>query len=150
MINESFLNNIGGKNAILKKQIIALCVNEGDYSIADLSKELNTSIPTITKLVGELIEEGFIVDMGKQGTNGGRRPSIYGLNPSAGYFVGIDVRNDLIGIAVTNFKGQIADVTVELPFSLHTNEESLRQLCRMVKDHLTGRTSLSRWSWPTE
>lgn len=137
MINESFLNNIGGKNAILKKQIIALCVNEGDYSIADLSKELNTSIPTITKLVGELIEEGFIVDMGKQGTNGGRRPSIYGLNPSAGYFVGIDVRNDLIGIAVTNFKGQIADVTVELPFSLHTNEESLRQLCRMVKDHLT-------------
>ena len=48
MTNESFLNNIGGKNAILKKQIIALCVNEGDYSIADLSKELNTSIPTIT------------------------------------------------------------------------------------------------------
>ena len=137
MINESFLNNIGGKNAILKKQIIALCVNEGDYSIADLSKELNTSIPTITKLVGELIEEGFIVDMGKQGTNGGRRPSIYGLNPSAGYFVGIDVRNDLIGIAVTNFKGQIADVTVELPFSLHNTEESLRQLCCMVKEHLT-------------
>ena len=136
MMNESFLNNTGGKNAILKKQIIALCVNEGDYSIADLSKELNTSIPTITKLVGELIEEGFIVDMGKQGTNGGRRPSIYGLNPSAGYFVGIDVRNNDIGVAITNFKGQIADVTVEFPFCIRNTEESLRELCKIVKEHL--------------
>lgn len=135
-MNESFLNNTGGKNAILKKQIIALCVNEGDYSIADLSKELNTSIPTITKLVGELIEDGFIVDMGKQGTNGGRRPSIYGLNPSAGYFVGIDVRNNDIGVAITNFKGQIADVTVEFPFCIRNTEESLRELCKIVKEHL--------------
>ncbi len=136
MMNGSFLNNTGGKNAILKKQIIALCVNEGDYSIADLSKELSTSIPTITKLVGELIEEGFIVDMGKQGTNGGRRPSIYGLNPSAGYFVGIDVRKENIGIAVTNFKGQIVDVTIEYPFILRNSEESLKELCETVKDHL--------------
>lgn len=136
MTNESFLNNIGGKNAILKKQIIALCVNEGDYSIADLSKELNTSIPTITKLVGELIEEGFIVDMGKQGTNGGRRPSIYGLNPSAGYFVGIDVRKEDLGVAITNFKGQIADITIEVPFKFRNTEDSLRELCRMVREHL--------------
>ena len=136
MTNESFLNNIGGKNAILKKQIIALCVNEGDYSIADLSKELNTSIPTITKLVGELIEEGFIVDMGKQGTTGGRRPSIYGLNPSAGYFVGIDVRKDSIGIAVTDFKGQITDVVSDVQFTLLNTESSLRELCGTVKDYL--------------
>ena len=82
-MKRSFLRNIDGKNSILKKKIIALCINEGDYSLADLSKELNTSIPTITKLVGELMDEGFLVDMGKLGTNGGRRPSIYGLNPSA-------------------------------------------------------------------
>ena len=83
-MNGSFLNNIEGKNSILKRRIINLCIDEGDYSLADLSKELNTSIPTITKLVGELIEEGFLEDMGKQGTAGGRRPSIYGLSPSAG------------------------------------------------------------------
>ena len=99
----SFLNNIDGKNAFLKKSIIALCINEGDYSLADLSKELNTSVPTITKLVGELIDEGFLTDMGKQGTSGGRRPSIYGLNPSAGYFVGTEVRRNSISVAVTNF-----------------------------------------------
>ena len=75
----SFLNNIEGKSSILKQKILGLCINDGDYSIAELSKELNTSIPTITKLVGELIEDGFLEDRGKLGTSGGRRPSIYGL-----------------------------------------------------------------------
>ena len=57
MMNSSFLSNIDGKNAVLKQQIPDLCINDGDYSIADLSKEMNTSVPTITKLVGELIED---------------------------------------------------------------------------------------------
>lgn len=135
-MNDTFLQNINGKNGILKRQIIALCVNEGDYSLADLSKELNTSIPTITKLVGELIDEGIIVDMGKQGTNGGRRPSIYGLNPSAGYFVGIDVRKASLGIAVTNFKGRLVDFSAEIPFRLCNSEESLKELCETIRKHL--------------
>ena len=133
-MNGTFLSNIDGKNAILKKHMIALCINEGDYSIADLSKELNTSIPTITKLVGELIEEGFLVDMGKQGTNGGRRPSIYGLNPSAGYLVGTEVSRKSISVAVTNFKGQLIEYQEGVPFSLGNSEESFRELCR----HITG------------
>ncbi len=72
MMNNSFLSNIDGKNAVLKQQILGLCINDGDYSIADLSKEMNTSVPTITKLVGELIEDGFITEFGKIGTGGGR------------------------------------------------------------------------------
>lgn len=130
----SFLSSIDGRNSILKKKIIALCINDGDYSLADLSKELNTSIPTITKLVGELIDEGFLVDMGKQGTTGGRRPSIYGLNPSAGYLVGTEVRRKSISVAVTNFKGQLIDYYKEVPFVLKNSEESFRELCKLVTD----------------
>ncbi len=132
----TFLNNIDGKNGSLKKKIIARCINDGDYSIADLSKELNTSIPTITKLVGELIDEGFIVDMGKIGTNGGRRPSIYGLNPSAGYFVGTDVRKSAFSIAITDFKGQLMDYYENVPFILKATEESFSELCDCITSHL--------------
>lgn len=41
----SFLDNIEGKGAIMKQQILRLCINDGDFSIAELSKELNSSIP---------------------------------------------------------------------------------------------------------
>ena len=36
-MNYSFLNNLDGKNAILQQKILGLCVNEGNYSLADLS-----------------------------------------------------------------------------------------------------------------
>ena len=136
-MNNTFFSNIDGKNSILKKQIISLCINEDGYSIADLSKELNTSIPTITKLVGELMDEGFLVDMGKQGTNGGRRPSIYGLNPSAGFFVGTDIKKESISIAVTDFKGHIIDYLEEMPFTVENSETSFRALCTTVRKYLS-------------
>ena len=97
----SFLKNHDVKNFQLKKKILGHCINEGNFSLADLSKEINISIPTTTKLIEELMEEGFIEDMGKQDTNGGRRPSIFGLNPSAGYFVGTDIERSSISIAIT-------------------------------------------------
>ena len=133
-MNGTFLNNIDGKNSILKQRILGLCIDEGDYSLADLSKDLNTSIPTITKLVGELIEEGFLEDMGKQGTAGGRRPSIYGLSPSAGYFVGVDIRRENISVAITNFKGHTVDYHESIPFTLESSETSIRNLSRDIKN----------------
>lgn len=136
-MNNSFLYNLEGKNSILKQRILGLCVNEDSYSLADLSKELGTSIPTITKIVGELIDEGYLEDMGKQVTNGGRKPSIYGLNPSAGYFLGIDIRKNDFSIAVTNFKGQIVDLQEDICFALRNTEESCIELCDMVKEHIS-------------
>ena len=136
-MSNSFPNRIDGKNSVLKRQILSLCINEGDYSLADLSKELNTSIPTITKLVGELMDEGFLIDMGKQGTNGGRRPSMYGLNPSSGYFIGIDIRKDKVSVAVTDFKGQLVDYLEEMPFIVESNEKSFRRLCNEIKHYLS-------------
>lgn len=121
-----------GKNSSLKKQILNLCINEGDFSLSDLSKELNTSIPTITKLVGELIDEGFLEEVGKMDTSGGRRPSIYGLNPSAGYFVGIDVRRKFISVAVTDFKGTLLNFEERVGFQIQNSEESFREMCRLI------------------
>lgn len=132
----NFRNNIDGKNAALKQKILGLCINDGDYSLADLSKELGTSIPTITKLVGELLDEGLLEDMGKMGTNGGRRPNIYGLNPAAGFFVGVDIRRKNIGFAVTDFKGSVITYQENIIFAVQNSEESFRQMCHVIEDCL--------------
>lgn len=137
-MDRSLLYSIDTGISGMKKKLIALCINDGDYSIADLSKELGVSIPTITKLVGELIEDGLLEDMGKQNTNGGRRPSIYGLNPSAGYFVGIETRKEHITIAIINFKGQVIYYNEDIPFVTENSEESFRQLCRMAKENIAS------------
>lgn len=130
----TFLKQHDGKNLLLKKKILGRCIDEGNFSLADLSKELNISIPTTTKLIEELMEVGFIEDMGKQDTNGGRRPSIYGLNPSAGYFVGTNIEKSTISIAITDFKGQIVAFHQDIPFKVENSVDSFKELCGAIKE----------------
>ncbi|MBQ5416813.1 MAG: ROK family protein, partial [Bacteroidales bacterium] len=104
------------------------------YSIAEISNEIGTSIPTSTKLVQELIAEGFLQDLGKQGTSGGRRPSIFGLNPNAGYFVGVDVARRHFHVAITDFKGNLECFVQDIEFVLQSNADSFKEICSIVKN----------------
>lgn len=134
---ETFLTDSNSKSSAIKRQILDLCIKHDTYSIADFSKDLGISVPTITKLIGELISEGFIQDEGKIGTSGGRRPSIYGLNPDAGYFVGIDVARHHFHIAVTDFKGKLLTNIADIEFVLESTAQSFRDICKLVKEKVT-------------
>ena len=130
----TFLDKKDNKNSILKKTILRLCIQNGEYSIAALSEQINTSVPTVTKLIGELMDEGFMIELGKSGTSGGRRPSIYGLNPEAGYFVGLDIRHTHASIAVTDFKGGLVCHEDDIPFILEIDEACLHSIAKNIRD----------------
>jgi len=61
------------KMARLKKNVIQQLMLEEGTTIADICKETEFSIPTVTKVVVELIEEGIAFEKGKIDTAGGRR-----------------------------------------------------------------------------
>lgn len=121
----------GKKSALLKREILRRYMIHGGESIADLSRELGLSVPTLTKVIGELIEEDFVCDLGKQGATGGRRPSIYGLNPTAGYFMGVDIRRDVIDMGVINFRGDML-MSRQYDFSIENTRQSLDDLCARI------------------
>ena len=82
------LKGITHKNSIIKRNIIAHMAVNGECTLSELTKELHISVPTITKLVQELVDENIVTDLGKVETPGGRRPNIFGLANSAIYFAG--------------------------------------------------------------
>jgi len=129
---------LGSKNALLKINIIKYYINNGENTLADLGKEMDLSVPTVTKLVGELIEEGYVVDFGKQETNGGRRPNIYGVNPDSGYFIGVDIKKFRINIALINFKGEMIESKFSIPFNYENTQESFDQLCNIINSFVEG------------
>lgn len=131
-----FLYNSEEKNSQIKREILRSCIRHKHCSIADLSKALGISVPTVTKFVAELIEGGFLQDEGKIGTNGGRRPSIYGLNPSAGYFLGVDVARQHFHIAVSDFKGDIILFIQDIEFVLEANADSFRNMCTLIREEV--------------
>ncbi|WP_106829612.1 ROK family transcriptional regulator [Parabacteroides pacaensis] len=123
------------KNIALKKRIIQYLIMSGNTSIADISKEIELSVPTVTKLVMELLEAGYLLDSGKQDTNGGRKPNIYGLNPDSGYFVGIDIQKKRVLLALADFNGKIIDQEI-IPYRLENTAEALDELCNIINSYL--------------
>ncbi|SEG15248.1 MULTISPECIES: ROK family transcriptional regulator [Parabacteroides] len=135
--NFSFTDS-NSKNAALKKRIIQYLILSGNSSIADISKEMELSVPTVTKLIMELLEDGYLLDSGKQNTNGGRKPNIYGLNPESGYFVGVDVQRKRVLLATIDFNGKIIDQNDIIPYILENTPEALEQLCSIIETYINN------------
>jgi glucokinase-like ROK family protein len=127
---------IGSKNAMLKKRIIKYYINNGSFTITDLSKELDLSVPTITKLILEMCDDGYIDDLGKLETSGGRPPILYGLNPASGYFIGVDIKKFSIDIGLINFKGDIIDLKMNIPYKFENTVEAMNDLCKLVTNFI--------------
>lgn len=122
----------GSKNALFKKRIITHYIYNGSSTITDLAKELDLSIPTVTKFICEMCDDGYINDYGKLETSGGRYPSLYGLNPESGYFIGIDIKKIAINIGLINFKGDMIELKMNVPFKFENTQESLEELCKLT------------------
>lgn len=133
-MNHQFLKELekGSKNAILKKRIITHYIYNGSSTITDLSKQLDLSVPTVTKLVGEMCDDGYTIDYGKQVTSGGRHPSLYGLNPASGYFIGVDLKSSGVNIGLMNFKGDMVELKMNMPYFFENSLHGLDELCKLV------------------
>ena len=124
------------KNKSLKKDIINQLDEDGDLTIADLSRELNISTPKITSLVNELIDEGLLQDLGKIDSTGGRRASIYGLVNDACYFIGVDVKRYYINIGLLDFKKHLVSVHEKIPYPLENTQQSLTALIDTIRNFI--------------
>lgn len=125
------------KNSLLKKSILAFLARNEGATIADLSGKLNISIPTVTKLVAELKEEGYLMDHGKIETAGGRRPNVFGLAADAFYFLGVDVRRRRLDFVLVDFKGNILNEKHSVPFVLKNTQEALEQVCQETEQFIS-------------
>lgn len=126
----------GAKNALTKKRIISYFMMNRSSTLPDLAKELELSIPTVTKIVMELCDEGLVANYGKVETSEGRPPTIYGLDANGGYFIGVNIRHFGVDMGVINFIGDlIGDVRVE-PVQIPNTKEGLQQLCAMIKEFI--------------
>jgi predicted NBD/HSP70 family sugar kinase len=126
----------GTKEALIKKKVILYAIQNGTGTIAELAKELDMSVPTTTKIINEMCLNGSIYECGKLETNGGRHPSLYGLNPDAAYFVGVDVKQFMVNVALIDFKGEMLDLNMDVPYELKNTPEALNKLIVIIRSFI--------------
>ena len=101
------LNDVKSKN---KHLVLDLVKSKGIISRADLSRLTGLTRATISALTSELIEEGFLKELGigdsKKG-KGGRKPVLLSLDGDKRLFLGIDLHWDFFQLAISNINGEI-------------------------------------------
>lgn len=125
------------KNALLKKQLLNLFAKNGNATVADLCKYLNVSTPKINELLNDLMEHGLVKDYGKIEGGVGRKPNLYGLEPSSANFVGIEVKRDTVNIAMMDFSENFIHFQENVPYKLENSLEALEELCTIIDKFLT-------------
>lgn len=122
----------------IKKNIINYFLSNGKNSISELSKELELSVPTVTKLINSLTNDGLVSDFGKVQTPEGRHPNFYGLNPESAYFLGVDLSKYHVNLALMDFSGDIIQLTQNISYYYENSKQALDTLCQIIEKFLSS------------
>lgn len=95
---QSPLSLVDRKKRTSYTKILNFLYKNGSTSIAGLAKELHSSVPSITAILAELIENAWVIETGAAKTKSGRRPVFYDLNGAKKNILVVDVN-----IYETNF-----------------------------------------------
>ena len=121
---------------MFRQTIIKRLLSNGNATITELSAELQSSVPTVTKAVNELLSEGYMIDMGKITNSGGRRPSLYSINPTCAYFMGVEVNIANLSIGLQNIKNEFVSIEMRTSFILKNTQESLMEFCEILNSFI--------------
>ncbi len=92
-------------------QILNYLFENGSSSIAELSKKLNTSVPSVTAFLAELIDEKWVLEEGAGKTKSGRRPVFYNLNKNKFKTLVIDINIVSTRLIATNLANEFEVLT---------------------------------------
>ncbi|SMC23852.1 Sugar kinase of the NBD/HSP70 family, may contain an N-terminal HTH domain [Clostridium acidisoli DSM 12555] len=102
-----------------QKKIIQMLYRKNQLTKQVIAQNLKISIPTVISNVRELIERGFLDEIGVAESSGGRKPVIVRFLPDARYSFGVLITKEQVRIILTNLKfdimaEKIFDITDEV------------------------------------
>ena len=111
--------------SINKKLVFRTIAEEAPISRAGIKQRTQLAATTVSNLVDEYIEQGFLYESGLTQTNAvGRRSMMLTVNREGGFFLILDVRRDRIAAFVYDLQlGQRADFMLK-----YTSEDELYRL----------------------
>lgn len=130
-LSEKNTSGVAYKSHSLKRRIVALMAENGLMTVSELAAITSVSTPTISKLLNDLIDEGYVQDMGKVETPGGRRPCSFSLVSSAGYFMGVEVGEDCLRFALSDLNRNIIG-TSQIDFATRSTPDTIDKIVAQI------------------
>lgn len=94
---------------INRSAILEIIRRESPISRSAIAERLDVSLPTVMRIVDELIEEGFVRPQGSTEWSGGRRRPLLEFNAESFVVVGVDMGGTKFYGAISDLGGNILD-----------------------------------------
>jgi predicted NBD/HSP70 family sugar kinase len=116
--------------SLILQQVFA----DGPASRADLARATGLTRVTVSDLVGSLIQDGLLGELGAPAeTKVGKPPTLVGLLPDAAHIVALDLSpEDRLAGAVLDLVGQVK-ARAEVPLDGASGEEAVRLVVRLAR-----------------
>ncbi|MBN2796752.1 MAG: ROK family protein [Clostridia bacterium] len=126
-----------GKPGLLKKinkgLILKLLLKEKEISRSQLAKATGLALPSIMRLVDELISEQLVSEIGKGESSGGRKPAMLTLNGDAMYFIGVEIAIDTT-VVLTNMLGDVMGMKKSKQMAFDSPEKMLHTIVFYIEE----------------
>jgi len=131
------------KIQLYKKKIVKHLYFSNTLSCADLSDKIKKSLPVTTKMLGKLIEEGWVTETGFAASTGGRRAVMYSLKPDVLYVVSVAMDQLITRIAILNMQNNQVTATEIFELPLPRNPQALATLTEKIEE-VISRSGISK------
>jgi predicted NBD/HSP70 family sugar kinase len=116
---------------INRTAILEMIRQDGPMARSMISRELNVSLPTVMRVIDELVEERLVRELDQTEWSGGRRRTLLELNTEEHLAIGLDLGGTKLYGAVTNLGGEIL-FEEEIPQHGTVGEESFELIVALI------------------
>ncbi|WP_439183369.1 ROK family protein [Carboxylicivirga taeanensis] len=133
-------NNVTGRYNKQAGQVIKFLAKQPEAeTITVIAKGVKASIPTVTKLVNDLIDQGYVIEEGKRATESfGRKPSIYALNREKFYVVGVSINLKKIQLYIYDISLQPVFEVIDDTFVLSDTLECRADVLQFMENEIAN------------
>ena len=121
------------KKSIHRRKIIKQLYFAPILSCASLSLAIKKSLPLTTRILNELIDAGFVEEIGQAPSTGGRRPVMYSLKPDVFYIVSVAMDQFVTRIAIMDMRNSFVTEVEKIELPLLGNTEALSLLANNIE-----------------
>jgi glucokinase len=120
---------------INRKAILDLFRNRPSLTRPQIAKHLSLSLPTVARIVDDLLVEELVKYAGESESTGGRPANLLTFDGSTHYVVGVDLGGTNVYGAVSNLAGQVEKET-SIPLTQLRKRNSTDGLCEFIAELL--------------
>ena len=125
------------KRGLLRVDIIKQLYYKNPLSLTELSKLTHKSLPLVTKVVNELVEEGYVQEQGLGPSTGGRRASLFLLNlEKQRYVVSVATDQFTARMIIYDLANNIIHPVEMLELELTDDQEAVDKLVSFIHHNI--------------